>query len=255
MTRPAAERFAGRAKWGEALVDLLLAGAGVLLVAVAAPELDGTRPIGLWLLVAYTCFAVVATVVLAVAVAITRRLPELSEATLDGTQAVVLRTWAAPWWHAVALDAGLAVLGLALAVAGFVAGGDWAVVGLLPGLVGLWFVGRVVLVALGRRRRPALWLTDAEVVVDGYAGRTRVPVGAVRSVRSAGRRLVLTLDGEAERRLVPRPWRTGVGPRDTLVLDCADTAHRASDVAAWLTDEVADPGRRRFDAASTGRRP
>ncbi len=255
MTRPPAAGFAGREKWGEALVDLLLAGAGVLLVAVAVPELDGTRPRGLWLLVAYTVWAVAVTVVLALAVGATRRLPELSDEALDGRPAVVVRTWAAPWWHATALDAGLAVLGPALALTGFAAGGDWAVVGLLPGAVGLWFLGRVVLVLLGRRRRPALWLSDDEVVVDSYAGRARAARADVRTARGAGRRLVVTLDREATWVLVPRPWRGGGMRRDTLVLDCADTAHRAADLAAWLTHEVADAGPGRFDTVPEGRDP
>lgn len=220
----------------------------MLLVAVAAPGLDGTRPVALWLLVAYTCWAVAVTLALAAAVALARQLPTVGPGRLDGVPTTVLRSSAAHWWHAVALDAGLAVLGPALAAAGIAAGGAWGLAGLLPGMVGLWFLGRVALVALGRRRRPALWVTDTEVVVDSYAGRARVDRAGVRAATAVGRRLVLTLDRDAAWLLAPRPWRgTGVR-RDTLVLDCSDTGHRAADLAAWLTDEVA-PAARRFGRA------
>lgn len=253
MTRAAAAPFSGRAKWGEVLGNVLLAALGGVLLLVAVPALSGREPVGLWLLVLYTAYAVVVTLALALVVAVTRQLPSLSEESLDGRPATVLRTWAAPWWHSLALDAGLAVVGVALAVAGLLAGGDWAVAGILPGVVGLWFLGRVVLVVVGRRRRPALWLTDTAVVVDSHAGRARVARADVREVRSSGRRLVLVLEGEADRVLAPRPWRTARAARDTLVLDCTDTAHRAAALATWLTGEVARSRPGGFDAAPTGR--
>lgn len=253
MTRAAAAPFAGRAKWGEVLGNVVLAALGGVLLLVAAPALSGREPVGLWLLVLYTAYAVAVTLVLALVVAVTRRLPSLEPGILDGRPATVLRTWAAPWLHGLALDAGLAVLGVALAVAGLLTGGDWAVAGIVPGVVGLWFLGRVGLVVVGRRRRPALWLTDTEVVVDSHAGRARVARADVREVRSSGRRLVLVLDGEADRVLAPRPWRRARTARDTLVLDCTDTAHRAADLATWLTGEVAPSRPGGFDAAPTGR--
>ena len=249
MTRPAAATFSGRDKWGEAVVDLLLAGAGILVLAVAVPSLDSSGPVGLWLLVAYTTAALAVTLALVVAVVLTRRMPALADATLDGRPAVVLRTWAPPWWHATVLDTGLAILGPALAVAGVVAGGGWAAAGLLPGLVGLWFVGRVALVVVGRRRRPALWLTADEVVVDSSAGRARAARTAVRTVRPSGRRLVLALDRDAAWEPAPRPWRPSATRRDTLVMDCTDTAHRAGDLADWLAGEVAATGARGFGTA------
>ena len=241
MTRPPVVGFGGRHKWGEAALDLALAGAGVLLVALARPELDGTHPRGLWLLVAYTCWAVTATLALTAAVVLTNRLPRLEEGALEARPALVVRSWAAPWWHANALDAGLAVLGPALCVAALAAGGGWAVVGPLPGAVGLFFLVRVGLVLAGRRRRPALWLADTELVVDSHAGRARTDRGRVRGVGSYGRRLVVTLDGPATWRLAPRPWRRGDTPRDSLVLDCTDTGYRSADLAAWLADQVGVP--------------
>lgn len=238
MTRAAAVPFSGRARWGEVLGNVVLAALGGVLLLVAAPELSGREPIGLWLLVLYTAYAVAVTIGLALVVAGTSRLPTLGEATIEGRPAIGVRSWAAPWWHANALDLGLAVTGVALAVAGLTAGGSWALVAVLPGLGGLWFAVRVVLVAAGRRRRPALWLTDDEVVVDSPAARARAARTSVRGVRSHGRRVVVEVDGEATCQPCPRPWRRGPLPRTTLVLDAADMGHRAGALADWLHDEL-----------------
>jgi hypothetical protein len=238
MTRAAAVAFAGRTKWGEVLGNLVLAALGVVLLLVAAPELSGREPVGLWLLVLYTAYAVATTLVLAALVASTSRLPTLHEATLEGRPAVGVRAWAAPWWHANALDLGLAATGVALAAAGLAAGREWAVVGLLPGLVGLWFAVRVALVVLGRRRRPALWLTDDELVVDSPSGRARAARTSVREVRSRGGRVVVELDGAATRQACPRAWRRGTPSPAALVLDATDVGHRAADLADWLRAEV-----------------
>ncbi|GAA1935014.1 hypothetical protein GCM10009797_30470 [Nocardioides hwasunensis] len=223
------------------MVNLVLAAGGVLLLAVAIPELSGARPVGLFLPVLYTGFAVVITVVLAVAVAVTGRMPTLRQGTVDGSPALGVSSWAAPWIHALALDAGLAVLGLALTVAGIAAGSEWAVVSLVPGAIGLWFGVRVGLTAAGRRRRPAMWLTETHVVVDSPAGRARSPRSDVRRVRPRGRRVVVELERDADWLCAPRPWRRAGGPRDTLVLDCSETGHRAADLATWLTEELVAP--------------
>jgi hypothetical protein len=238
MTRPAAVPFAGRARWGEVMVDLALAAVGVLLLLVAAPELSGREPLGLWLLVVYTGVAVAVTVLLAGAVAVTRSLPVLRDAEVDGRAAVGVRAWAPPWWHANALDLGLAALGLALGVAGAREGGSWAVNGAVLALVGLWFAGRVVLVLVGRRRRPALWLTDDELVVDSALGRARAPRSAVHAVRGRRGRLVVDLDRDATGTWCPRPWRRTSPSRRTLVLDCTDLGHRAADLERWLQAEL-----------------
>ncbi|NPD03700.1 hypothetical protein HN031_03260 [Nocardioides sp. zg-1308] len=238
MTRPAVVGFAGREKWGEVLVDLVLAGLGGLLVAVAAPELSAGAPPALWLVVLYTTFAVAATVLLAVVVTTTSRLPTIGEGTVAGRPAVGLRSWAAPWWHANALDLGLAATGLALLAAGLAEGGSWAVVGAVPGLVGLWFAARVALVVLGRRRRPALWLTPDEVVADSPVGRARAARGSVRRVRSSGRRVVVDLDDDATWFACPRPWRRRAPSARVLVLDAEDVGHRPAEVADWLRSEL-----------------
>lgn len=238
MTRPVDVPFSGRARWGEVLVDLVLAGLGGVLLLAATPELSGREPVGLWLLVVYTAFAVAVTVLLAVVVALTSCLPVLEDGEVDGHAAVVVRAWAPQWWHTCALDLGLAVLGLALGAAGLRTGGSWAVIGAAPAALGLWYAVRVALVALGRRRRPALWLTDDEVVVDSPAGRGRAPRTAVRAVRAHGRRLVVDLDEDATGEWCPRPWRRTTHDRRRLVLDAGDLGHRPVDLAGWLRGEL-----------------
>ena len=172
-------------------------------------------------------------------VAATSQLPTLGAATLEDRPAVGVRAWAAPWWHANALDLGLAVTGLALAGAGLSAGGSWAVVGAVPGLVGLWFAVRVALVLVGRRRPPAMWLTPDEVVVDSPAGRARADRGSVRGVRGRGRRVVVELDRDATWESCPRPWRGRRSASGTvLVLDASDVGHRAGALADWLLAEL-----------------
>ncbi|WP_210649132.1 hypothetical protein [Nocardioides sp. SYSU D00065] len=252
MSPPPAVRFAGRQKWGEVAADLALAGGGTLLAALGAAAMTGRDPVGLLLLVAYTAYAVAATLVLAGVVAATRQLPTLTEGVVDQKRAVVARSWAAPWWHTVALDAGLAAVGIALLGAGVGAGADWGLVATVPGVVGLWFLVRVVLVLVGRRRRPALWLTDDELVLDFPAGRARSARADVASVRSRARRLVVDLDRDAAWELCPRPWRSAVADRRTLVLDCSDLGHRADDLAAWLAGELDGSGS--APPVSSGRR-
>jgi len=238
MTRAAVAPFSGRTKWGEVVGNVVLAALGGVLLLVAVPALSGREPVGLWLLVLYTAYAVAVTLVLAAVVAGTSRLPTLDEVTVEGRPAVGVRSWSAPWWHANALDLGLAATGVALAVAGLAAGGAWAVAGALAGLVGLWFAVRVVLVVVDRRRPDALWLTDDEVVVDSPAGRARASRASVRAVRSRGRRVVVELDEEATYDPCPRPWRHGPLSRTTLVLDASDVGHRAADLADWLRAEL-----------------
>lgn len=239
MTRPAAIAFSGRAKWGQVAADLALVAGGAILLLLAAPELSGREPVGLWLLVLYTGFAVAVTLALTSTVALTTQLPLLEDGMVDGGTATGVRSWAAPWWHANALDLGLAVTGLALAAAGLAAGGEWAVTGAVPGLGGLWFLVRVALGLFGRRRRPALWLTADRVVVDSPAGRAHAGRAAVRRVSGRGERLVIELDRDATWSLCPRPWRRPVVARDTLVVDCSDIGHHAAALADWLTEELA----------------
>lgn len=242
MPHPAAVPFPGRARGAEVLVNLVLAGLGVVLIAAVSPALSGREPIAIWLLVVYTAYAVAVTVLLAVAAALTSRLPVLTDREVDAHSAAVLRAWGPPWWHTCALDLGLAALGLALGAAGLAAGGAWAVFGAAPAALGLWYAGRVALVPLGRRRRPALWLTDGEVVVDSPAGRGRAPRTAVRAVRARGRRLVVDLDQDAAGEWCPRPWRRTTPARRVLVFDAGDVGHRPSDLETWLSGELGVDG-------------
>jgi len=230
--------FASRDKWGEVALDAGLVVLGTLLVLAAGSELSGGEPVGLLVVVLFTAYAVATTVVLACVAAATSQLPTLDEARIGGERALAVRSWPASWWHSALLDLGLAAAGLALAAAGASAGGDWGIVAVILGLVGLWFLVRVALVVSGRRRRPGLWLTDDEVVVDARAGRARVGRASVRRVSARGRRLVVVLDHDAAWDLCPRPWRSALGRLDVLVLDCTEIGHRADDLAAWLATEL-----------------
>ena len=70
-------RFGGRAKWGEVAGNLGLAALGIGLVAVALAAVPADV-VAVRALVAYTVYATVATLVLAVAIATTRSAPRAS---------------------------------------------------------------------------------------------------------------------------------------------------------------------------------
>ena len=108
------------------LVLVVLGGAIAAVVFAAVPaDVVAMRALA-W----YTVAAVAATLALAVALATTRRLPGLRESRLEGSPAVVARSWRGEWWHALALDAGLAALAIVLTVLGLRADPSW----LLPSL-------------------------------------------------------------------------------------------------------------------------
>jgi hypothetical protein len=235
-------RFSGRAKWGEVAGNLGLAALGAVLVVVAlvAVPSDVTA---VRALVVYTAYATLLTLALAVAVATTRSLPAVAPARLDGQEASVARTWPGEWWYAVALDAGLAVLGVVLLVLGVSAGGAWAVLGLLAALVGLWFLVRVVLTVTGRRRREALWITPDEVVHDSPHGRERAAREHVTRARRIGDtpHLLVQLDGPLHSTRCPRPWRprpNRLADPGEIVLDTSWTGHDPDVVLAWVRDEL-----------------
>lgn len=237
---PPRERpFRGGTKWGEVAGNAALVAVGGALAAAAfvavPPEVVAIRVLA-W----YTAGAVLATALLAIALALTRRLPVLHESELDGTPALVVRAWRGEWWHTTALDAGLVVVAGALLVLGLRAGGGWAGLGLLVAAAGAWFLVRVVLTLGGRRRPEALWLTGDDVVHDAAWGRERVRRDQVARVRAATTvdRLVLEVEGPVSRQTCPRPWRRAVPGPGTIELDCAWTGHAAHDLAAWLADEL-----------------
>lgn len=231
---PPVVRFSGRDKRSEIAFNVAMVAGGTLLVLLAAAQVPSDLT-ALWVLIGYTCYAVVATLVLVLGQLLTHQLPTMAEGTFDGAPALVVRSWRAPWWHSHALDLGLAVTGTTLAVMGLTAGGGLALPGTAAGLGGLWFLVRVLLALLGRRRPPTLWLTREEVVIDTPAGRGRAARSKIRRLRSRAGRLVIELDGPARWELCPRPWRGSRRPEPgALVLDCSDTGHRATDLAEWI---------------------
>ncbi|GGO77882.1 hypothetical protein GCM10012276_34020 [Nocardioides deserti] len=254
---PPPRGFGGREKWGAVVANLvlaLLAAAAVAGVLAAVPR-DVTA---VMLLVGYTAYAGLLTLGLAVATALTDRLPVVGAGTVDGEPAVGVRARPAEWWYAVALDVGLLVLGCALVGVGLAAGGEWALWSLPIGLVGAWFGVRALLAITGRRRVEALWLTADHVVHDAPWGRERVGRDQVSEVRpiSGTSYVLVRVDGPVERTLCPRWWRgpdrrarpaddTG-GGTGRVELRCADVGHEPADLGAWLRDELGlEAGRRR----------
>lgn len=233
---PAVVPYAGRAKWGEVVLDLVLAALGGLLARGAWSALGDVAFVRA--LAVYTAFAAAATLVLAVARVLTRRLPVLERGTppdATGEDAWVLRAWPGDWWHAVALDVGLAALGGWLAVLGVRAGGELVVPGLAAGVAGAWFAVRVALAATGRRSRETLRLTGTAVVHDSAWGRVRCERADVRRVTDQRSRLVLRLDRPARTLPCPRPWRgRRRGTAETIVVDCSRSGHDVADLARWV---------------------
>ena len=260
---PPSRPYRWRAKAGDVAGNLALAALAAALTAVAF--VVGRDTPMLRVLGAYTAFGALATVVLAGAMALTRRLPGLRRADLDREPALVARAWPGEWWHTLALDCGLVVVAAAL-VAMAASDTELLVLTLPVAAVGLWFLGRLVLTAAGFRRREALWLTGTEVVHDAAWGRERVPRTAITRVRAStlpgGTTVVLEVgrtgaadstgrdngqhpgrptDSESPltRQVCPRPWRRG-GPRPgRLVVDCALIGPAPADVAAWLDRQLA----------------
>ncbi|MCW2817922.1 MAG: hypothetical protein JWR42_709 [Marmoricola sp.] len=241
VEQPRTVPFRGRARWGAVATNLALAAGGAVLSAAVLIEVP--RSVTVMHVLAWgTVYATVLTLVLAVALALTRQLPTVRRERLDGQDALVLRAWPGEWWHALALDLGLAVTAGVLVTLGLLAGSSWAWVTVTAGLVGAWFLARVVLTVLGRRRNEAVWLTPEEVVHDGPAGRERLRRTAVQRVRHAeGTHLLrIVSDGPVERETCPRPWRPrrrGTRP-DDLWVDLALVGHDLDDVAAWLHEEI-----------------
>jgi hypothetical protein len=218
---------------------LALLGAALAAVVFAAVPADVAAMRALaW----YTLAAAAATLALAAALATTRRLPALEQSRLDGSPALVARSWRGEWWHATALDAGLVVLAGVLTVLGLRAGESWLVPSLLVALVGAWFLVRVGLTLAGRRHGEGLWLTATEVGHDAAWGRERVRRDQVVRVRAVGGTtyLLLRVEGPIRRELCPRPWRRGRSRSDddTIVVDCAWLGPAVDDLAAWLGAEL-----------------
>jgi hypothetical protein len=253
VTLPTARLFRGRAKWGEVAGNLFLVVVGGLLAAVvlAAVPADVTA---MRALVWYTVAAVAATLVLALSIATTRRLPGLRESSIEGSPAIVARSWRGEWWHAAALDVGLVVLAGVLAVLGLRADPSWLVPSLLVAAGGAWFLVRVVLTLAGRRHNEGFWLTATEVGHDAAWGRERVGRDQVAQVRSIGGSALLRLqvDGPIRRQLCPRPWRRRRTPDDGITVSCAWLGPDVEDLAGWLRAELGHEAAPGFGRPATG---
>lgn len=121
VTLPEATPFRGREKWGEVVGNLLLAGLGAVLAWVAFTQLPA-RVVPVRVAAWFTAFAVGITLVLIVALVLTKHLPTIRERSVDGFRRLEVHAWSGDWWHAVALDAALACGGLIVAVFGLQAG-------------------------------------------------------------------------------------------------------------------------------------
>jgi hypothetical protein len=238
--------FRGRTKRREVVGNVVLAALGAVLVAVvlvAVPADVTAMRVLAW----YTAAASLLTLGLAVAIATTRQLPTVTETRLGGVPAVLVRTWSGEWWYAVALDVGLVALGATLVALGVAAGGAWAVLSVAPGLVAVYFLVRVALTLTGRRRNPALWVTETEVVHDGPSGRLRAPRTQVRRARRVtnAEQVLVQLDGPGHVQRCPAPWRprrglgaTGAGHGSEMVLSTAWVGHDTDALAAWLQERL-----------------
>lgn len=238
----------GRSRAVDAVLHLLLALVGAAAVGVALVAVPA-GVVAVRVAVASTAVAVLTTLVLAVATAATRQHPVLRASSLEGAPALVVRAWAGEWWYDLVLDAGLAVLAGTLVGLALAADPPWVVAAVVVGVVGAWFLRRVLLALTGRRRVEALWLTAEEVVHDAGRRRERVRREQVTRVRpsTVGAALVLEVEGPVSRTPATRPSRARTRARaDRVVVDTSRMGHVSADLAAWLARELAlAPGGRR----------
>jgi len=240
VTTPAIRPFTGRDKWGHVAMYAALSGLGLLL-AWGAWAVDHENTF-LRVLVLYTLVGVALTAILAVALAFTGRLSTLREETFEGRPARVLQSWAGEWWHTIALDAALATGAFVLAGLGIRQGADLLWPGVVVGIVGLWWLVRIILSATGRRHREGLRLTADELVLESGEGRLRCPPGAVTGVTTREDwGVVVGIRDGAVIKHCPWPWRSRsrrLGEHIGVV-DVGMTAHSNADVAHWLAGELA----------------
>lgn len=229
---PDVRPFRGWRKWHHVLANVLVALAGTGLVAVVLTQTD---VVPLPLLAGYTTYAVVLTLLLAGAFAVTRTLPVLE--TADGTARI--EAFRPEWWYDNGLNAGLAVAGLWLGFLGMREGGDLLVPGLLVGLAGCWFLVPALLAALGRRHNESLRVTADSIELTGTWGSARAPRASVTDVRSAGGCVLVALAEPSDESVVPRPWRGRQRSSPHLMIfDCSMTAHDPEQLARWLRDRL-----------------
>ncbi|MEU0267331.1 hypothetical protein [Nocardioides sp. NPDC006303] len=244
VTSPDVVPFRGRDKWGEIAGNAILAALGVALAWVGFTQVPGqVTPIRVasW----FTVFAVGVTIVLVIALVFTRQLPTLRERNVGGAQVLEVHAWRGDWWHAMSLDAALAAAGLLVVSLGFQAGGQWVLPALCVGLVAFWYLGRVLMAALGRRRNEGLVLLDESIVHNTSSGWSQSARSEVRSVRARGNSVLLTLRSPANVNECPVLWRGSTRiPADKMVIKCSMMGHTANDLAQWLQDELQLTGNR-----------
>ncbi|MGN0065787.1 MAG: hypothetical protein ACI379_16245 [Nocardioides sp.] len=240
MPLPPTHPYTGRDKRGDVAFHVILAvlgGAAALWGMATVPAEQ------LWLraLIGNGVWGVVLSVGLVAAMVDKDHLPPVRRTVVDGQPAHVLRTWDQKWWHTCGFDLGLLCTGIVMVVAGLAVGGKEGTAALVLAPVGLWFHVRFVLVALGRRRRQALWVTPDAVVLDTANGRARAPLHALVDVRldDVGR-VVLDAPGAVEWQPTPRVWRERAVPvdGDALTFDPTLTAHSAADLVVWLRARI-----------------
>ncbi len=238
---PPERTLGGRGRWAEVAAYAALAvGAGLLaaLVRTLDAELPAMRAL-FW----YAVVGAVASALLSLALAVTRRLPTLEEGTIGGRSGSVVRAWGPHWWFSRAMDLALVVLGVVLVVLGSRAATDALVWMLSPALVAAWSAGLVVLALTGRRNREALWVTEERLVHESRRGRRSVAVVDVERVWAGSRSETLLVRSErpvdVETRC-PGLWggRRPRRPDRVLAVDCSLMGHAAADLAGWLQDVV-----------------
>ncbi|WP_328527393.1 hypothetical protein OG984_16585 [Nocardioides sp. NBC_00368] len=238
MRAPEAIPFRGRAKWGEVAGNVLLAALGSLLAWVAFSQVPANVlpvRVAAW----FTLFAVVITLVLVLALVVTRQMPTVEPHVHDGKAGFEVHAWRGDWWHAIGLDLGLGTAGVVICVLAVRAGSDWLLGALVVGTLGAWFLIRALLAVVGRRRNEALLFLDDYVIHRTPAGWSGCPGSSVQAVRGRGNAVVLILDSPAVVTECPALWR---GSRriaaDSMVVRCSMMGHTAEALADWLQDAL-----------------
>ncbi|MEU0313444.1 hypothetical protein [Nocardioides sp. NPDC006273] len=238
VTLPEVTPFRGREKWGEVVGNSILAALGAVLTWVAFTQVPA-RVVPVRVAAWFTAFAVGITLVLIVALVLTKHLPTIRERNVDGVRRLEVHAWSGDRWHAIALDTALACGGLIVAVFGLQTGSDWALASLGIGLGGIWFLGRVLLAAFGRRRNERIVLLDEYIVHSSALGRSRSLRSAVQDVRARGNAVFVTLRSPAAVYECPGLWRGSRQiPTDIIVIKCSMMGHTANGLAQWLRSEL-----------------
>ncbi|SKB02609.1 hypothetical protein SAMN06295879_3563 [Agreia bicolorata] len=190
----------------------------------------------------YTIWAMLLSVGLAIALAITRQMPTVERGIVDGSPAQGVRAWRGERLFDTGFDLGLGGVAAVLTAMGLVAGGEWVVPSLLVAAVGAWFAVRAVLSTVGPRREEALWLTDDRLVHYSKRGRESCERGQIQLVRAMNDMVMILVDGPIDRHLVPLPWRLRRPAHKlrehTMWFRIEHVGHSADQLATWLQTEL-----------------